>query len=183
MIPEHVVKVHVKNVKQQKDHTCGVAALRSILLYYGIKKTESEIAKLAGTTEDGTDTEALVRVARLYKLKTKVKHNMDLHELKEWLDKKRAVVVCMQARGDEKEQKKLELGHYMIAIGYDEKHIYFEDPYQVKGYRGRIPTKEFMKRWKDATTEGVIRFRWGLAVWKDDKAPIFPTKINKAKKV
>lgn len=183
MIPEHAIKVHVKNVEQQKDYTCGAAALRAVLLYYGIKITEREVEKLAKTTESGTDTSDLIRAARQHNLKTKTKHNMDLHELKEWLDKKRPVIICLQQRGDEKKQKQLMLGHYMVVIGYDEKYLYFQDPSLRKGFRGRIEIKEFMKRWKDSTAEGVIRFRWGLALWKDDETPVYPNKISKVRSV
>jgi ABC-type bacteriocin/lantibiotic exporter with double-glycine peptidase domain len=55
MIPENAIKVHVRNVGQQKNHTCGAAALRAVLLYYGVKITEYQVEKLAKTTEKGTN--------------------------------------------------------------------------------------------------------------------------------
>jgi uncharacterized protein YvpB len=106
---------------------------------------------------------------------------MNINDLKKWLKQKRAVIVCLQARGSKEEQDRLELGHYMVAIGYDSDNMYFEDPYQSKGYRGCIPIEDFLKRWKDSTSEGAKRFRWGLAVWKDGK--VYPDKINKVKEV
>lgn len=180
---ENTIKVHVKNVKQQKDYSCGAAVLKSILHYYGVKVTENAIRKIAGTSKKGTDTQNLILAARHYGLKTKAKHNMNLRQLKQWLNKNRAVVVCLQTQGKKEQQQNLNLGHYMIAIGYDSKYIYFEDPYQNKGYRGCISIDEFMDRWKDSTSEGMMRFRWGLALWKEGEHPVFPDKINKVKEV
>lgn len=39
-------------------------------------------------------------------------------------------------------------GHYVVAIGYDEKYIYFEDP-SILGGIGYIPKSEFLRRWHD----------------------------------
>lgn len=182
MLPRHVIKVHVKNVKQEKEYTCGVSALRSILLYYGIKASEKEMETLAKSTyENGTDTKDLVRVARYYGLRTRCSENMSLENLKKWLDKKRPTILCIQRPWSNYYIRNLLVGHYVVAIGYDEKCIYFEDPIQDKGYRGCIPTKEFMKRWKDQDSDRKVKFRWGLAVWKDNH-PIFPQRIYKVKK-
>lgn len=41
------------------SYTCGPAALVTILRYYGVYTTESEIAKLAGTDSSGTSFEGL----------------------------------------------------------------------------------------------------------------------------
>lgn len=71
----------------------------------------------------------------------------------------------------------------MVVIGYDDKHFYFQNPSLERGYRGRIKTNEFMRRWKDSTAEGVIHRRCGLALWKDDDSPTYPTKVSKAKNV
>jgi hypothetical protein len=40
-----------------------------------------------------------------------------------------------------------------------------------------------MERWKDSSSDGVMRFRWGLALWKEGEHPVFPDKINKVKEV
>ncbi len=38
--------------------------------------------------------------------------------------------------------------HYAVAIGYDEKHIYFMDP-STLGHYTFIPIAEFLDRWHD----------------------------------
>lgn len=48
----------------------------------------------------------------------------------------------------------------MIAIGYDDDNIYFEDP-AIFG-KGYIPKKEFLKRWHALDKKEVIRL--GIAV-------------------
>lgn len=54
----------VASVLQSKGYTCGPASLVMVLRSFGIKATEEEIAKLAGTTaEKGTSMYGLKRAA------------------------------------------------------------------------------------------------------------------------
>lgn len=182
MIPEHAIKVHVKYVRQKKDYTCGVSALQAVFHYYGLKVTEHHLERIAKSDPtNGTSTENLIKVARAFGFKNKAKHNMDIRELKEWLDMKRPVIVVLQQKGSEKDYKNLLNGHYMVAIGYDERNLYFEDP-ATDEKRGKIEIKEFLKRWKDADNDD-MKYRWGLAVWRDNKHPVYPQKINEAKNI
>jgi len=51
-------------VLQTRNYTCGPAALATLLQRLGVNTTEDELAKLAGTTEDGTTMQGLVEAAR-----------------------------------------------------------------------------------------------------------------------
>jgi predicted double-glycine peptidase len=51
-------------------------------------------------------------------------------------------------------------GHYVVAIGFDEKNIYFEDPSSV--LRTYLSFEELKKRWHDADTNGKKYINYGI---------------------
>ena len=166
VIREGVIKTPVPPKPQECEFSCGAGALRSVLHYFGINKTEEEIRKVAGTNEsDGTRTENLIKAARTFGLRTKAKYNMDEQDLKDWLDEEKPVIICFQAWGPKKKYKNKESGHYAVAIGYDKKNLYLQDPKIRTKARGHLSWKEFIKRWHDKDSEG-DRDRYGIAMWK-----------------
>ena len=68
---------------------------------------------------------------------------------------KRQPVICLiQAWTDRKGNnyaKDWDDGHYVVAVGYDPKNIYFMDPCTLGNYTF-IPTDEFLQRWHDKDT-------------------------------
>lgn len=49
---------------QTRTYTCGPAAAVNALRLYGVQVPEAHVAKLAGTTSDGTDERGLMRALR-----------------------------------------------------------------------------------------------------------------------
>lgn len=169
MLREGVIKAQVPPKPQELTFSCGAGALRSILHYYGIDKTEEEIRKIAKTNENGTKTKNLIKAARHYGLETKAKYNMDEQDLKDWLDEKKPVIVCFQAWGSKKYYKTKDSGHYAVVIGYDDENVYFQDPQIQEKSRGHISWKEFIKRWhdKESSDSDSERDRYGILMWKN----------------
>lgn len=161
VIREGAIKIQVPLKRQELKSSCGAGALRSVLHYFGINKTEEEIRQMVKTNEEGTKTQNIIRVARQLGLKTKAKYNMDEQDLKDWIDKQIPVIICFQAWGAKKYYKTKESGHYAVVIGYDDENVYFQDP-SIDDARGHLPWKEFIKRWHD-----VERDRYGIAIWKE----------------
>ena len=117
--------------RQVFNYDCGANAMQSILVYYGFSMREDTIMKLAGTTENGTPVAGLVKVAKSFDLEVETKENMSIEELKFCIDLGFPVLMPIQAWPDFREPKWEDIwseGHYVIAIGYDDKRIYFEDP-------------------------------------------------------
>ncbi len=56
---EKEVNVLETTFYQQKDYTCGVAALRYVLHYYGITISEDQLTELIGTDESGSTMEGM----------------------------------------------------------------------------------------------------------------------------
>jgi|LSQX01.2.fsa_nt_gb predicted double-glycine peptidase len=131
--------IPVKSVKQNHNYDCGAAALKSISHYYGISLgKEREFIKLCDTGKrKGTHPDDIVRAANALGLKAKLRSHMTLQSLKSLLDRRIPVICAIQAWGDPKDYDKPVNGHYVVAVGYDDKNIYFEDP-SLKGPRGFI---------------------------------------------
>ena len=73
---------------------CGPASLKMVFDYYGIEKSEEEIAKLAGTTEDlGTDEQGIKKAAESLGFKVEIKNESSFEDIQSWLDKKVPVIV------------------------------------------------------------------------------------------
>ncbi len=138
-------------VRQATDYTCGAAAFQSILGYYGEDYREDTLAKeLQTTTEEGTRHEKIVEIARSKGFEAYASTGATLEDLKRLMDEKKPVIVAIQAWADNPTEysKDWADGHYVAAIGYDAKNIYFMDPSTLGNYT-YIPTDEFLVRWHD----------------------------------
>jgi predicted double-glycine peptidase len=180
-IREGAIKTPVPTKPQEFKHSCGAGALRSILHYFGINKTEEEVRKATDTNKNGTQTQDIIKAARHFGLNTKAKYNMDVQDLKDWLDQNKPVLICFQAWGSKKYYKTKESGHYAVAIGYDDKNVYFQDPSIHSKTRGHLSWKEFVKRWHDKDAKGNERDRYGIAMWKSGAKT--KETINKSKRI
>jgi predicted double-glycine peptidase len=153
-IPAGAIKIDLPSVRQQKNYTCGVAALKAIAKLHGSALDEKRLAELLkSNSEDGTSPENIVRIGKLMGLRPKAKVGMSLKELIQHLENKCPVICSMQAWGKPEDYPKAKSGHYVVAIGFTEDRIYFEDP-SIKGSRGYLKYQEFNERWHDVDCHG-----------------------------
>lgn len=163
--------------QQTYNYDCGAKSLQAVLAYYGIYLREEILMKDAGTTKTGTPILGIVKAAKKYKLKVKSKR-MTIDEIKKFLDKNIPVILDLQAwSGKQKINWKDDWkdGHYVIAIGYDRKKIYFDDPFCFQ--TTFLTFKEIEARWHDIDSKKVKHFSHGIAIY--GKKPEFnPRKIE-----
>lgn len=139
------------------DFTCGPAVLHSILAYYGVagddQRKTAEWVKAHPAW--GTHSEAIIRVARRHKLRTKRICPMTIEQLQIEVSRLRPVVCLIQAYNT---------GHFVAAVGFDRSNVYFQDPAK-DGVLGYLPTPEFIDRWWDNETDGRVD-RLGVVVYR-----------------
>jgi predicted double-glycine peptidase len=178
------IKVPLQSVRQTTKYSCGAAALRSIFQYFKVGPDEEEkFIKMMNTNyHDGTRPKDIVATARDYGLCVKQKHNMTVRQLKNMLDLERPVIVPIQAYGSKKYYKKRQSGHYVVAIGYDDEAIFFEDPV-LKGRRGYLTYEEFDERWYDQDADGEDYDHYGIIIWKPDGDERDSQYLSKARKI
>ncbi len=152
-------------LRQAYDWDCGASAIQSILIYYGIDVRAGLIIKEAGTNHDhGTTPENMKAVFKSYKLKC-TSGKITIDEIKDYINKKTPVILLLQAwtRQENVDWKNdWDDGHYVVAIGYDSKRIYFEDPYSLS--RTYLSYDDLLLRWHHRDSNGKKYLNWGLVV-------------------
>jgi predicted double-glycine peptidase len=128
---------------------CGPATIKMILDYYGIEKTEAELATLTHKSDElGITDQDTKRVLESFGLNVAIKSFADFTDIKYWLDKDVPVIVDWFTRGrNDDDEDEMADGHYSIAVGLDEESIYLQDP-EVGRIR-KIPKKDFLRVWFD----------------------------------
>lgn len=153
--------IKLPQVTQHTPVHCGPASMQSVLSYYGKEYYQEDIGKKMGTsTEYGTPVNNMVRFARSEGFGAKLHHGITRDKLQAMLDDQHPVIIVIQAwaapAGQEVDWKNTwDSGHYVVAIGYDAKRVYFMDPYLVSSYAW-IPWEELFDRWHDEGMDGVI---------------------------
>lgn len=155
--------------RQATCYTCGASALQSILAYYGHDYNEDELArKLKSNFQQGTAYKRIYDYAQKLGFKAEIYKEMTLVQLKEKIDKKLPVICLIQAWSEHPKNYRDDWadGHYVVAVGYDERNIFFMDPSTLGNYT-YIPEGEFLERWHD--TDGKEKLKhFGMSVWQDE---------------
>lgn len=134
---------------------CGPASLKIVLSYYGVEKSEEELAILCNTSKDlGTDDESLKKAAELLGFDVEVKNFTNYNEIESWLKRGVPVIVDWFTRGRaDYTDSDMPDGHYSVVMGLDQNNIYLQDP--ELGKMRIINREEFMRVWFDFTKERI----------------------------
>ncbi len=134
---------------------CGSASLKIVLDYYGIEKSEKELAKMAGWNKDlGVDDQGIKRAAELLGFKVKIKNNSNYQDIQNWLNKGVPIIVDWFTRGrSDYPDSDIADGHYSVVSGLDDKFIYLQDP-EIGKIR-KIKRSDFIRVWFDFKGETI----------------------------
>lgn len=187
-IPDATILQHIKiplpSVCQSSDYDCGAAALRAIAEYFKVGPEDQKdfIKVVKAKKATGSSPENIIKAAKSFGLNVKSKIGMTLEELKDTISQGRPVICSMQAWGEKSDYPKDKSGHYIVAIGFDDGKIYFEDP-SIHGKRGFLSFDEFDERWHDEESGGRKLKHFGITMWKDcpDKDCAYVLKKTKIK--
>ncbi len=106
---------------RQKSGFCGPASLKMILDFFGIKKSEDELAVLSGcTSHKGVGAEGLIKAAKLLGLKGFYKDFSEIKDLREYVIGKKIPAIIDWFSTDD--------GHYSVVVDIDKRNIYLQDP-------------------------------------------------------
>ena len=155
-ITEDVPLVVMPDLRQIDDYDCGVSSAQAILAYYGIDSHENDLLKaLKVSKEDGADVAALVDMYQRYGLRVIARNGLTIDDLKRCIDKGFPVQLLIQAWAEDPltvDWASEENGHYVVAVGYKDDIIIFEDPSLFQ--RAYLPAKDLMPRWHCRDSEG-----------------------------
>jgi uncharacterized protein len=129
----------VKPFLQSTGH-CGPAALKMVLGYYGVHKSEAALAKLSNTSRiRGVEGPALVRTAQRLGFTAFLKDCSTLADIRRYVVVKKIPVIVDWFSVDD--------GHYSVIVGINRKNIYLQDPEWSR--RRAIDLKTFKRVWFD----------------------------------
>ena len=164
-----VVKAPVPIISQASSYSCGAAALMAALIYFGVfDGPESELhAPLAVTREEGTHPDRIVAVARERGLTADKRTALTLADIDQALAQGAVVILAIQAWPEQARSQgdagaweaRWEDGHYVVAVGLDDRNLYVMDP-SVRGSYGFIPRAELLGRWHDFEITGGRRVEY-----------------------
>ena len=153
-------------LRQTYSYDCGAKALQSVFAYYGIEDArEDQIMSISKTTETGTDPKSMVRTIEHYGLQHEARE-MTADEIKEFINRGIPVIVPLQAWTETLNvdwKNDWEDGHYVVAIGYDDEKMLFEDPSSFQ--RTFLSYQELKERWHDVDVHGNKYLNFGIAVY------------------
>lgn len=149
---------------------CGPASLKIVFEYYGLSKSERDLAGLTGMVNGlGVDDAGIVRAAESLGFKTAIKNKSDFSDIENWLRKGVPVIVNWFTRGrSEYSPSEVADGHYSVVVGLDDDFIYLQDP-EIGEIR-EIRRDDFLKVWFDFSGEYIkadeLILRQLIAVYK-----------------
>lgn len=151
-------------LRQTYEYDCGVIALQAILVYYGIEVREDVLLKSMKTRKTyGTPITVVLNSLKKYDLKFD-SGTMTIKDLKNYIDKKIPVMILLQAWSDKaiKYTKDYRDGHWVVVVGYNERKVFFEDPYAFE--RAFLTKDELNERWH-AKENSKKMVSFGIAVY------------------
>ena len=128
---------------------CGPASLKMVLEYYGINKSENELAQLCKFKKGlGVDDKGIKTATEKLGLKAVIKNNSSFKDIEKWLKKGTPVIVDWFTRGrTDYGDSSVADGHYSVVMGLDNDFIYLQDP--ELGAMRKIERNNFMRVWFD----------------------------------
>ena len=132
---------------------CGPASLKIVLDYYGLDKSEQELAELTGHTAGlGINSEGITDAAKSLGFSVEIKNESSLEEIENWLEKGVPIIVDWFTRGrHDYDDSAVADGHYSVVSGLDDEFIYLQDP--EIGNERKIKRDDFLKVWFDFAGE------------------------------
>lgn len=159
--------INIPDVLQNDDYSCGIYSVQSIMSYYGEDWLQPELAQEMHVSQEyGTQIKEITSFFKRQGLKVYT-GEFTIQKLKHCINLGIPVILLIQAWDFSIEKDKWmneEYGHYVIAIGYSDDSIIFEDPAMYG--RDYLKFDELEARWHvEGDTEGQIVRNLGIAVW------------------
>ena len=133
----------------QNAGMCGPASLKIVLGFFGVEKSEQELARLCKTDPDlGTDDRSIKAAAEELGFQVEIKDKSSFEDIEEYLSKGIPVIVNWFSSGIcTQSLSVVPDGHYSVVSGIDDTHITLQDP--EIGRERRIAKNDFLRVWFD----------------------------------
>lgn len=145
------MKIKIKALKQEKDHTCLPACIRTVLNYYHAEFSELEIATKCKTKASGTRIPDAIGTIESFNFPVSYLEDSTLDDIFESIIRKQPVIVFLGV-------EHLPYGdfgsHAVVVIGFEDDQIIFIDP--APGREIRLNLLDFFKAWQSRGNKAII---------------------------
>jgi predicted double-glycine peptidase len=138
---------------------CGPATLKIVMDYYGVIKSEKEVAKRCGRDSRlGINDISIKNAAENYGFKAEIKNKASFNDIQKWLNKGVPVIVNWFTRGRaDYDNSEVSDGHYSAVMGLDRQNIYLQDP--EIGTMRTIKRDDFLRVWFDFKNDYITSWK------------------------
>lgn len=168
-------------VRQATHYSCGAAALLAVLYYWrAFDGGEAELyGPLDVTEKDGTEPDAIERVARAHGLVAAYRTGATVADLRTALAAGETVIVNLQAWRDRARgwDDDWDDGHYVVLVALDDRFLYAMDPSADAGY-DYLPLDELPHRWHDVDRRQRKLERPAIFVSGRAHLPVYPAPLT-----
>jgi predicted double-glycine peptidase len=148
--------INVPYFKQSTPFSCGPAALKMMLHFFGVEKTEEELyERLKTNTDVGTLHADMIRVAQEEGFYVFENDDSSVVEISGLL-KHRIPVIVHFVEPSENDN------HYAVVVGLDDEHLMLNDPWN--GEKITLEIDDFIERW---SSEKRSEDNWLMAISKE----------------
>lgn len=131
--------INVPYFEQGTLYSCGPASLQMMFLFYGVAKSEEELAKRLMTNSDiGTRHSDMIRVAQEEGFYVFENDDSSIVEVGGLIKLRIPVVVHFVEPSNNE-------NHYAVVVGVDDRHLVLNDPWN--GEKTIMEVAEFTARW------------------------------------
>ena len=132
--------LEVPYFKQDTEYTCGPTVLQMVLAYFGVRESESGLAKQLKTDSNrGTEIHRMMEVARGHGFHVYLNNDASLDEITHIVTSFKAPCIIRYLETDEN------VDHYAVALAASPDEVVLHDPWH--GPFTRLSRREFEKRW------------------------------------
>lgn len=152
------MKKRIPHYYQSNEYSCGAATLRMVLAGFGVRASETALARALGTNaRTGTSRKTLATIAKARGLRTESGHGRTLRHLAADLAAGRMVVVLYR-------EPEEDVGHFAVCLRVTGASVTLHDPWH--GPHFTLPRREFLRRWHATHRKSP---RWAMTFWKEKK--------------
>lgn len=144
----------------KREEWCGPAAIVNAAACWGVPVSQTRAAKLAGTTEEGSDHHDLIRALDALGFAVdELDDETHKRTARQWLERLAGVLpllLCVD-----------HWGHWVTVVGRCGPRVLVADGFGARGPEVVRPVTiaRLMRRWKSARRQGGGAF-YGLAIWR-----------------
>lgn len=167
LIPSIPYKSQVDPDASDFRNDCGPTCLAMVLQAFGKTVSTNAVYRKTGAPANGfVSVSQLMRAAQAYGVPFDYFSAWNVNKLKEAVKQGRAVIPLVHYGSwvkMGKVQSNFTGPHFVVTLGYDDKHIYVNDPLwwgsrRKEGERKRWTYKEFEKAWSECSKDGNRNF-------------------------